>query len=148
MFYKIGVAGWGLQLLLKWDFNTRCFPVNLANFFKSTQFYRTLPVAASGKKKITEKYAEQNRSAHWTMRHSKDNLLLWTGRFIYFFFFFDLSGIYDYSPISKLLHETQVHVAKRFDNYAANASIFFKQSYLLTKKLFKYLIITSKILKW
>ena len=37
---------------------------------------------------------------------------------------------------------------KRFDNYAANASIFFKQGYLLTKKLFKYLTITSKILKW
>ena len=29
-----------------------------------------------------------------------------------FFFFFDLSGIYNYSSISKLLHETQVHVAK------------------------------------
>ena len=66
----------------------------------------------------------------------------------FIFFFFDLSGIYNYSLILKLLHETQVHVAKRFDNHAANASIFFKQDYLLTKKLFKYLTITSKILKW
>ena len=147
MFYKIGVAGWGLQLLLKWDFDTRCFPVNFANFFKNTQFYRTLPVAASGKKKITEKYAEQNRSAHWTMRHSRDNLLLWTGRFIFFFSLICLAYIIIHQFRSFYM-KLKCMSQKRFDNYAANASIFFKQGYLLTKKLFKYLTITSKILKW
>ena len=47
LFNKVG--GFQASNFTKMRFQCRCFPVNITKFFKNNFFYRTPPVAASGK---------------------------------------------------------------------------------------------------